>query len=289
VTLSRFFRTPKGLLIVVLAILTVLAALGEGVAKVVPGLAGAIAVAALIDAPILRVREKEWVLPDGAMLTGWIVALILSPHEPWYVAAVTAAVGVVSKYALRVGKANVFNPAALALVATFYVFDTAQSWWGALPEIAPMALVVLFATGIFITRRVNKLPAVFAFLGSYYLLFTLTSFIGDPGRVAELYRAPDLHAALFFAFFMVTDPPTSPPKQRDQLIFGAITGVASYAFFELIGAAYFLLAGLLVANVWEAIRRSRVRARRARRDEAALERRHARLDRDVDPESSIEV
>jgi Na+-translocating ferredoxin:NAD+ oxidoreductase RnfD subunit len=264
VTLSRFFRTPKGLLIVVLAILTVLAALGEGIANAAPGLAAAIVVAALIDAPILRARESKWMFPDGAMLTGWIVALILSPHEPWYVAAVTAAVGIASKYLARVGSANVFNPAALALVATFYIFDTAQSWWGALPEITPLALIVLFATGIFITHRVNKLPAVLAFLGVYYSLITVSAFAGNPGRVAELYRAPDLHAALFFAFFMVTDPPTSPPKSRDQIIFGAITGVASYAFFELIGAAYFLLAGLLVANAWEASRRWRVRTKRAR-------------------------
>jgi Na+-translocating ferredoxin:NAD+ oxidoreductase RnfD subunit len=266
VTLSRFFRTPKGLLIVVLAILTVLAVLGQGLFTAAPGLAGGIVAAALIDAPILRLRERAWVFPDGAILTGWIVALILSPHEPWYVAAITAAVGVVSKYAARVGKANVFNPAALALVATFYVFDTAQSWWGALPEIAPSALAVLFATGVFITQRVNKLPAVLAFLGSYYVLFTLTAFLGNPARVAALYRAPDLHAALFFAFFMVTDPPTSPPKQRDQLVFGAITGTASYAFFELIGAAYFLLAGLLVANAWEALRRWRARVKRTRLD-----------------------
>jgi hypothetical protein len=64
----------------------------------------------------------------------------------------------------------------------------------------------------------------------------------------------------------VTDPPTSPPKPRDQLVFGAIVAVAAYAAFELIGAAYFLLAGLLVANVWEAWRRARARAERALRD-----------------------
>jgi Na+-translocating ferredoxin:NAD+ oxidoreductase RnfD subunit len=69
-----------------------------------------------------------------------------------------------------------------------------------------------------------------------------------------------VHAALFFAFFMVTDPPTSPPKQRDQLVYGVITAVVSYAVFELIGAAYFMLAGLLVANGWEAVRRYKLRA-----------------------------
>jgi len=59
---------------------------------------------------------------------------------------------------------------------------------------------------------------------------------------------------------MLTDPPRSPPKARDQLVNGAITAVVSYAVFELIGAVYFLLAGLLAANAWEAWRRWRTRA-----------------------------
>jgi Na+-translocating ferredoxin:NAD+ oxidoreductase RnfD subunit len=262
VTLPRFFRTPKGLLIIVMSVLTIVAALGEGVALVAPLLAGAVIPAMLVDAPILRRRDNEWIFPDGALLTGLFVALILSPHEPWYVAAVTSVVAVASKHLVRVQRANVFNPAALALVATFYLFDTGQSWWGALPDLAPVAIVLLVALGAFIAQRVNKAPLVLSFLGAYYLLFTITSFVGDPARVAALYRAPDLHAALFFAFFMVTDPPTSPPKRNDQLVYGAIVAVVSYAVFELVGAVYFLLAGLLVANVWEAARRWRSRKTR---------------------------
>jgi Na+-translocating ferredoxin:NAD+ oxidoreductase RnfD subunit len=262
VTLSRFFRTPKGLALIVLALLTVVAAAGEGFILVAPGIAGAVIPAMLIDAIVLRRIKARWVFPSGALLTGLIVAMILSPREPWHVAAITAIVGVLSKYVVRVRTANVFNPAALALVATFYVFNTAQSWWGALPEISPLALAVLLATGAFIAYKVNKVPAVLAFLGAYYLFATITAFAGDPRRVAELYRAPDLHAALYFAFFMVTDPPTSPPKHRDQLVFGVIVAAASYAAFELIGAAYFLLAGLLVANAWEGWRRARARAHR---------------------------
>jgi Na+-translocating ferredoxin:NAD+ oxidoreductase RnfD subunit len=260
VVLKRFFRTPKGLLIVLLAIVALVAAAGTGFVLVAPVVLGGVVGAMIVDAPILRYREGEWVFPDGALLTGLIVAMVLSPMEPWYVAAVTAAIGVVSKYLIRAGKANVFNPAAFALVATFYWFHTGQSWWGALPELTPFALVLLFATGVFITDRVNKIPLVLSFLGAYYLLVTITAFVGNPAKVAALYRAPDLHAALFFAFFMVTDPPTSPPKQRDQLVNGVIVAVASYAMFELIGAAYFLLAGLLVANAWEALRRNRAKA-----------------------------
>jgi len=266
VSLKRFFRTPKGLALLAIGLVAVIATVGAGPRLVGPGLIAGIVAAMLVDAPILRWREGEWTFPSGALLTGLIVAMILSPYQPWYIAATTSAVAIVSKYLFRIRTANVFNPAALALVATFYVFHAGHSWWGALPDISPFALVALFATGIFICYRVNKVPAVLAFLGVHYLLFTITAFVGDPARVADMYRAPDLHAALYFAFFMVTDPPTSPPKPRDQLVFGVIVAVASYAAFELIGAAYFLLAGLLVANAWEAWRRVRVRAERAMRD-----------------------
>jgi Na+-translocating ferredoxin:NAD+ oxidoreductase RnfD subunit len=266
-SLKRFFRTPKGILVILLVLLTAAAATGEGVRLVAPLLGACVAAAMVADAPLLRYREGKWVVPDGAFLSGLIVALILGPHERWWVGSITSVVAVLSKYVARVGRANVFNPAALALVATFYVFDTAQSWWGALSDLPLAAVMVLLATGIFITRRVNKTAAALAFLVTYYALFTITAFAGDPAHVVAVYRAPDLHAALFFAFFMVTDPPTSPPKPRDQVVFGAITAVAAYASFELIGAAYFLLAGLLVANVWEGWRKRRTR--RAHRERVA--------------------
>jgi Na+-translocating ferredoxin:NAD+ oxidoreductase RnfD subunit len=265
VAAKKFFRTPKGLLIVVMAILTVVAVIGEPLSLVLPLIGAAVVAAMLVDLPILRLREGAWSFPDGALLTGLFVALILTPHEPWWVAALTSAVAIVSKYALRVGRANVFNPAAVALLLSYFVFHTGQSWWGALPDLPLLAIIVLLATGIFITQRVNKVPVVISFLGAYYLLFTIASFVGDPRHVSALYRAPDLHMALFFAFFMVTDPPTSPPKHRDQWIYGAVVAAVSFLVFETIGAVYFLFAGLLVANAWEALRRVRARSARGSR------------------------
>ena len=263
--LKRFFRTPKGLFLIVLVLLVALATPHEGVGRVAPGLLGAVAVAVLIDVPVLRWRKGAWLFPDGAICSALLVAMILSPLQPWYVATITSAAAVLSKYLFRIRTANVFNPAALALVATFYPFGTAQSWWGALPEIGPMGLVAVFATGLFIAARVNKLPLIVAFTGVYFLLFTITAFAGDPGHVAEIFREPDVNAALFFAFFMLSDPPTSPAKQQDQVVYAVIVAVASYAVFEMLGAAYFLLAGVLVANVWEAWRRVSARNPRHRR------------------------
>ncbi len=151
--------------------------------------------------------------------------------------------------------ANVFNPAALAVIASFYVFHTGQSWWGALTEVPLVTQIVLVAAGLFITDRVNKMPLVLTFLGTYFLLFTVMAFVGDPRWVSEIYRSPDLEAVLYFSFIILTDPPTSPAKYPDQIVFGVLVAAVSYAFFEWAGVVYYLLAGVLAGNVWEAWRR----------------------------------
>jgi Na+-translocating ferredoxin:NAD+ oxidoreductase RnfD subunit len=251
----KFFRTAKGLLLLVLLAMTMAAAPYEGGGRAVPGVLSAVATAALIDVLLLRLRHPRWEFPGGGILTGLIVAMVLSPFEPWYVPPATSAIAIVSKHLIRTKAANIFNPAALALMVSYYAFGSGQSWWGALPSLPMWAILALFASGVFIADRVNKMPVVMAFLGAYYVLFTITAFMGDPSAVAGIFRAPDLHAVLYFAFFMVTDPPTVPIKNRDQVIFGVMVAVVSYALFEISGVVYYLLAGLLVGNAWEAWRR----------------------------------
>lgn len=251
----RWLRSPKGLFTLMLAILTIPAATYTGWILVAPGLIAAITAAMLLDAPLIRWRDGSWSVPDGAMLTGWLVGVVLSPHVLWTVAAGSAALAIAAKHLWRVKRANVLNPAAAGLVASYYVFDTGQNWWGALPELPLIWMLLLLATTGFMAWRLNKLWLVLAFLGVHFSLATVASFVGTPAQVAELFRAPDLQMALFFAGFMATDPPTSPPRVGDQLGYGTIAAVASFVLFMAVGAVYFLLGGLLVANLWEGWRK----------------------------------
>jgi Na+-translocating ferredoxin:NAD+ oxidoreductase RnfD subunit len=252
----RFFKTPKGLLTIILGMLTAIAAPGERVGTVALNMGTAVVAAGVVDLFILRLRKHVWQFPSGAVLTAMIVTMVVRAQEHWYVPAATAAVAVLSKYAIRTRSANVFNPAAFALVLMFYVLPMGQSWWGALAEVSPLWLrAALLAGGIYITNRVNRLPMVLCFLGAYFFLFTATAYLGDPRRVAEIFRSPDLDAVVYFALIILTDPPTSPARYQGQWIYGIIVAAVSYAVFEKFGAAYFLLAGVLAGNVWEAWRR----------------------------------
>ncbi len=68
-----------------------------------------------------------------------------------------------------------------------------------------------------------------------------------------MFREPFLQAALFLAFFMLTDPPTSPNRYLDQVWFGALAAVSA-GVAQLLGAGQvYLLVGILVPNAMLAI------------------------------------
>jgi Na+-translocating ferredoxin:NAD+ oxidoreductase RnfD subunit len=49
---------------------------------------------------------------------------------------------------------------------------------------------------------------------------------------------------------MLTDPPTSPAKRMDQIVFGLLTGIISFLTFIIDpGELIYLFVGLLIANV----------------------------------------
>jgi Na+-translocating ferredoxin:NAD+ oxidoreductase RnfD subunit len=260
----RFFKTPKGLLTILLAVLTLIAAPGQGSGAVLLNMGAAVLAAGAVDLIALRLRKGIWEYPSGAVLTAMIVAMVMRAQEPWAVPVVTSVVAVLSKYVMRTRQANVFNPAAFALVLMFYLMPHGQSWWGALPEVSPLWLrATLLGGGLYLTNRVNKLPLVLSFLAVYFLLFSSTAFLGGARQVAEIFRSPDIDAVLYFTLVILTDPPTSPAKYKGQWIFGVIAAGTSYAVFMIFGVAYFLLAGVLLGNVWEAQRRVRRKSRTA--------------------------
>jgi Na+-translocating ferredoxin:NAD+ oxidoreductase RnfD subunit len=263
--LRRFFRTPKGIVLIIFTAIAAIAFTQVPANVALRPLLTATAAAAIVDVAVAKLARNEWVFPSGGILSGMIVGFILSPQEPWIVPIATAVLAITTKHLFRTRLANVFNPAALALVIAAVLFKSGESWWGALPDLGWGGVVIIAAAGYFIADRINKAPLVLVFLGTYLALFTAASFSGNGTQVAEIFRTPDLQMALFFAFFMLDDPPTCPVKYRDQMIFAVLVAAACFLFFEWFGWLYFLPAGLLVGNAYEAARKYTTRrpARRA--------------------------
>jgi enediyne biosynthesis protein E5 len=262
--LVRSLRTPKAQLLIIFGLLLAIVAPSAGGIALVPDLLAAVGPACLIDGVWQAVESRRWRAPTSALLSALIVFFILSTSESWPVVAWTSSVAIVGKRLVRGERGHIFNPAALALVWAPIAFGSGESWWGSLADMPRVWIAVLMLTGVFLTDRLNKFPLVLSFLAAYFGFFTLVA-LGNPSGVAEMFREPFLQAALFLAFFMLTDPPTSPNRYGDQVWFGVLAALAA-GLAQLLGAGQvFLLVGVLVANLTLAtVRAWRRRSTRAR-------------------------
>lgn len=245
----HYLRTPKGSLLVILALLFIVSSSPASARRVALPLAASVAVVLSVDLPWLRWRRPRVTWPDGGLITALLVVMVISPYERWWVAPVTTAIALVSKHLVRWRGVNLLNPAAIGLLASYVFFDAAHSWWGALTDV-PLrsAWPLLLLAGGFIVDRVNRAPLALTFLSVYFALFTGVAAVRAPEAVAEIFVTPDLQAAIFFAAFMLTDPPTSPATRPRQVICGIAAAVTAGAVFVLAGGAEFLLVGLLAGT-----------------------------------------
>ena len=251
---GRFLRTPKGQLLIIFGVLLAIAAPSQGGWALAPQLIAAIGAACAVDVAYTFWETRRWIVPTSALLSGLIVAFIVGPQEPWLVLAWIAGFASVTKHVFANDREHLFNPAALALLASGILFGTGQSWWGALGDLPEVSSIVLVAVGAFLADRLNKFPLVLTFLGTYFVAFTGVALVSS-ATVAEMFRAPFVQSVLFLAFFMLTDPPTSPNRIGDQIWYGAIAAVVA-VMAQMLGAGQvYLLVGLLAANVWLVVRR----------------------------------
>jgi enediyne biosynthesis protein E5 len=238
-------RTPKAQLFVIFGLLLAIL-LPAGLPAT--NLVLALLTAGLLDLLAMRFDTGAWRLPTSALLTALIVVFVLSPSEPPLVVVWTCAFAIAAKRLVRTRREHVFNPAALALLWAPIAFGSGESWWGALGDVAWPWALVLVASGMFLVGKLNKFPLVLMFLAAYFGLFTAVSIV-QPALVAEMFRAPFVQAALFLAFFMLTDPPTSPNQYGDQIWYGLLAAVSACLAQLLGGGQVYLLVGVLVANI----------------------------------------
>lgn len=251
-----FARSPKGIMLWILLALAALATPAEGFGKALPTLLVAVGAAAVVDVIVASVEQGRPVFPTSSLLTGLFVGLLMSPAEPAYSTATASILAVCSKHVLRTRRWNLFNPAALGLLLTAMLFASGESWWGALPDLPVILLPILAVCGVVMVEKVNKWPQTFAFLATFYLLFTIASFVDTSPLVTEAFRVPYINAAIFFAAFMLSDPPTSPVRYGEQAVYGAGVALVSVAIQLAFHPQYFLLAGLVIGNAAFAWRRS---------------------------------
>jgi Na+-translocating ferredoxin:NAD+ oxidoreductase RnfD subunit len=250
---NQWIKSPKGYVVFIMVAFLVIASIGSHSLKGIENGIIAVGVCVTLDVIFSLIERKKRIRPDGAVITGLIIALILSITSSWIIVVATSIISILSKHLLVHKKKPIFNPAAFGLLLSILIFQSQQSWWGAFGDLPSWTIVFLLIGGYAATNRINKFPQVFSFLGTYFGLLYLMWYL-HIGDVPDALLPPFINATLFFAFLMLTDPPTSPAKVKGQIIFGILTatvGTVVYAFFG--GLMYFFI-GLLIGNLYHLLK-----------------------------------
>ncbi|MGG5252784.1 RnfABCDGE type electron transport complex subunit D [Neobacillus sp. SM06] len=249
-TVKKWLKTPKGYVTLALISYLIIASIGSKTILGIENTMVAVLVSFAADYLCCTFMKRKS-SKDSTVITSLIISLILSFTTSWLVVAGTAIVAILSKHFIVYKKKPVFNPAAFGLLfSLFFISQTGQSWWGAFGDLPAWMIVFLLIGGYLITNRITKFPQVFSFLLTYMVLLFVMG-LYNMGNAADAFRPPFINATLFFGFFMLTDPPTSPAKSKSQIVFGMLTAAAGVLVYGMFGGLAYLYIGLVLGNLYQ--------------------------------------
>jgi Na+-transporting NADH:ubiquinone oxidoreductase subunit NqrB len=174
-------------------------------------------------------------LPAFDSKSAWISGLslcLLLRVDQWWLAPLAAAIAVGSKFALRWNGKHIFNPTNFGIVAM--LAGGADVWvssgqWGSTVFFA----FLIACAGRFVVHRASRADVTIAFLATYAsLLFGRAVAVHDPLSI-PLHRL-ESGALLLFAFFMISDPRTTPDRRAGRVIFALLVALgAAFVQFRL--------------------------------------------------------
>ncbi|MDI6799368.1 MAG: RnfABCDGE type electron transport complex subunit D [Actinomycetota bacterium] len=220
--------------------------------------------AVAMEAAVLRYRKMPIVISDGsAIITGLILALTLPPKVPYWIPIVGGALAIFFGKQLFGGLGyNVFNPALVgrAMLVLSWPSIMSGSWFTTLRELdgittaTPLtaakaikagtligdisvvykpllflnrggcmgevsALLLIIGGLVLIARRVVDWRIPLFYLGTVFVMSILTGNNGVFNILAG--------ALIFGAFFLASDPVTSPVTRRAKMIYGICLGLVT--------------------------------------------------------------
>ena len=168
--------------------------------------------------------------PRSALISGLSLCLLLRTNDPG-LAVLAAMATVASKFVLRVDGRHVFNPTNFGLVASIAV--TGQAWvspgqWGN----AAYFGFLMASLGTLVVSRAARSDVTAAFLGFHVaIVLGRALWLGDPLALA-LHQLQS-GALLLFAFFMISDPKTTPETRAGRVLFAFLVA-AGAAFVQFV-------------------------------------------------------
>lgn len=198
----------------------------------------------------------------SALITSLSLTLLLRANELWPLAA-AAFIAIASKFLIRAGGKHLFNPANIGIVATTLATDaawTTPGQWGTALWLAAL----MAGAGSFVTYRASRLDTPLVFLAAFSaMIIARALWLGDPMSI-PLNRLQN-GALILFAFFMISDPKTTPDGLISRAIFTTATAALAYVLIYHFHQSDGLFSALAIACLARPALDAADQARRRRR------------------------
>ena len=178
-----------------------------------------------------RLWKLERYDPRSALISGLSLCLLLRTGDP-LLAVAGSVMAISSKFLIRVDGRHVMNPTNFALVALMLTSD--QVWvspgqWG---HVAVFGFF-LACVGVLVVNRAARSDVTYAFLGFFVTIVVgRTVWLGDPLAIAI--HTLQNGGLVLFAFFMISDPKTTPDSRSGRVLFALLVALgAAYVQFSL--------------------------------------------------------
>lgn len=190
--------------------------------------------------------------PRSALISSLSLCLLLRT-DSLLIALLATLIAISSKFIIRYNNKHIFNPTNFALVVMILLFDNAwvsSGQWGR--EI--WFLFLIAGLGLLVVMRSRRSDITLAFLLFYAaMLFGRAVWLGDPLAI-PLHQFQN-GALLVFAFFMISDPMTTPNSRLGRILFALlvclIAGYISFVLFRPNGVLYALVGCCLLTPLFD--------------------------------------
>jgi hypothetical protein len=196
--------------------------------------------------------------PRSPLITALSLTLLLRTDYV-LLAMAAAAIAIGSKFLVRFNGKHVFNPANVAIVSMMLLSD--RTWistgqWGN----AAIGAFALACLGFIVLTRAKRAETTVTFLLAYAaLLFGRATWLGDPLEI-PLHHIQN-GALLIFAFFMISDPKTTPNTAIGRILYATIVAsvafVIQFVFYQPNGPIIALIVSAPLVPIIDFLRRGR--------------------------------
>ena len=190
----------------------------------------------------------------SAIITGLSLTLLLRADNLW-VHPAAASAAILSKSLIRVRGKHLFNPATFGVMFAMLLLPGAwisPGQWG--QDIALAGWMI--ALGAFVATRARRADISWSFLLFYVgALAMRVAYLGQRWAVLEHQLLSG--ALLLFAFFMISDPMTSPNHRRARTMHAAVVAAIAFAwqfgFYAHNGMLWALFLAAPMVPIWDAL------------------------------------